>query len=75
MKFEEELSKELKKPLTFEKKDVKTDVRMNRYITALVKKDGELIGKGIGTVCAFSSLLYAAAKSIQLKSEIEVVKE
>ncbi|MFZ2411944.1 MAG: hypothetical protein WAW23_10265, partial [Candidatus Methanoperedens sp.] len=58
-----------------EKKDIKTDVRMDTYITALVKKDGELIGKGIGTVCAFSSLLYAAAKCIQLKSEIEVVRE
>lgn len=57
-----------------EKKDMTTDVRMNTYITAMVKKDGELLGKGIGTVCAFSSLLYAAAKCIQLKSEIEVVR-
>lgn len=58
-----------------EKRDITTDVKMNSYITALVKKDDELIGKGIGTVCAFSSLLYAAAKCIQLKSEIEVVRE
>ncbi|MDD5617098.1 MAG: hypothetical protein PHH85_12960 [Candidatus Methanoperedens sp.] len=55
-----------------EKKNITTDVRMDTYITALSKKDGELIGKGIGTVCAFSSLLYAAAKCIQLRSEIEV---
>jgi hypothetical protein len=32
------------------------------------------VGEGIGTVCAFSSLLYAAAKCIQLKAEIEVVR-
>lgn len=55
-----------------EKKNITTDVRMDTYITSLSKKDGELIGKGIGTVCAFSSLLYAAAKCIQLRSEIEV---
>ncbi len=52
-----------------------TDVGIDTYITAMVKKDGELLGKGIGTVCAFSSLMYAAAKCIQLRSEIEVVKE
>ena len=52
-----------------------TDARLNTYITAIVKKDGELKGKGVGAVCAFSSLLYAAAKCIQLKSEIEVVRE
>ena len=57
-----------------EKRDITTDVRLDTYITALVKKDDALIGKGIGTVCAFSSLLYAAAKCIQLKSEIEVVR-
>ncbi len=57
-----------------EKKDMKTDVRMDTYITAMVKKDGALVGEGIGTVCAFSSLLYAAAKCIQLKAEIEVVR-
>ncbi len=58
-----------------EKKKMTTDVRMDTYITALVKKDGELVGQGIGTVCAFSSLLYAAAKCIDLRSEIEVVRE
>jgi len=58
-----------------ERKRMTTDVRLDTYITALVKKDGELIGKGIGTVCAFSSLLYAAARCIELKSEIEVVRE
>ena len=58
-----------------EKKKLTTDVRMDTYITALVKKDGELVGQGIGTVCAFSSLLYAAAKCIDLRSEIEVVRE
>ncbi len=58
-----------------ERKNLTTDVKMNTYITAMVKKDGTLMGKGIGTVCAFSSLMYAAAKCIQLKSEIEVVRE
>ena len=58
-----------------ERKDITTDVRMDTYITALARKDGELIGKGIGTVCAFSSLLYAQAKCIQLRSEIEVVRD
>lgn len=58
-----------------ERKNLTTDVKMNTYITAMVKKDGELVGRGIGTVCAFSSLMYAAAKCIQLKSEIEVVRE
>lgn len=58
-----------------EKKALTTDVGINTYITAMVKKDNALLGKGIGTVCAFSSLLYAAAKCIQLKSEIEVVRE
>lgn len=57
-----------------EKKGLKTDVKMNTYITAMVKKDGELLGKGIGTVCAFSSLVYAAARNIELRSEIEVVR-
>jgi hypothetical protein len=61
--------------VALEKKNLTTDVRMNTYITALVKKDGELIGKGIGTVCMFSSLLYATAKCIQLRSEIEVVRD
>ncbi|MCE8424495.1 MAG: hypothetical protein J5U17_01795 [Candidatus Methanoperedens sp.] len=58
-----------------EKKNIRTDVRMDTYITALAKKDNELIGRGIGTVCAFSSLMYAAAKCIQLRSEIEVVRD
>ena len=58
-----------------ENKKMTTDVGMNTYITAMVKKDGKLVGKGIGTVCAFSSLMYAAAKCIELKSEIEVVWE
>lgn len=58
-----------------EKKKMTTDVKMDTYITALVKKDGELVGNGIGTVCAFSSLLYAAAKCIDLRSEIEVIRE
>jgi hypothetical protein len=61
--------------VALENKDMTTDVKMNTYITAMVKKDGELVGKGIGTVCAFSSLLYAAAKCIQLRSEIEVIRE
>ncbi|HEY9204330.1 MAG TPA: hypothetical protein VIO58_00280 [Candidatus Methanoperedens sp.] len=61
--------------VAIEKKDMTTDVKMNSHITAMVKKDGEIVGKGIGTVCAFSSLLYAAAKCIQLRSEIEVVRE
>ncbi len=58
-----------------EKRGMSTDVKLNTYITALVKKGEVPIGKGIGTVCAFSSLMYAAAKSIQLRSEIEVVRE
>ena len=58
-----------------EQKSITTDVGINTYITAMVKKEGVLLGKGIGTVCAFSSLMYAAAKCIQLKSEIEVVRE
>jgi hypothetical protein len=58
-----------------EKKKMTTDVRMDTYITALVKKEGELVGEGIGTVCAFSSLLYAAAKCIQLRSEIDVIRD
>jgi hypothetical protein len=60
---------------SLEKKKLKTDVRMDTYITAMVKKDGELLGEGIGTVCAFSSLMYAKARCIQLRSEIEVVRE
>ncbi len=60
---------------TLEKKNMTTDVKMETYVTAMVKKDGELVGKGIGTVCAFSSLMYAAAKCINLRSEIEVVRE
>jgi hypothetical protein len=48
---------------------------MNTYITAIVKKDGEPVGEGIGTICAFSSLMYAVAKCIELRSEIEVVRE
>jgi hypothetical protein len=58
--------------VSLEKRDMKTDVRMDTYITAMVKKDGMPVGEGIGTVCAFSSLMYAAAKCIQLRSEIEV---
>lgn len=61
--------------VSLEKKKLKTDVRMDTYITAMVKKDGELLGEGIGTVCAFSSLMYAKARCIQLRSEIEVVRE
>ncbi|MBU4373435.1 MAG: hypothetical protein KJ714_03135 [Euryarchaeota archaeon] len=61
--------------VSLEKKNMTTDVGINTYITAMVKKDGALVGKGIGTVCAFSSLMYAAAKCIQLRSEIEVVRE
>jgi hypothetical protein len=60
---------------TLEKKDMTTDVGIDTYITAMVKKDGALVGKGIGTVCAFSSLMYAAAKCIELRSEIEVVRD
>lgn len=59
----------------FEKKALTTDVGMNTYITALIKRDHQLLGKGIGTVCAFSSMIYAAAKSIELRSDLEVVKE
>ncbi len=58
-----------------EKNNITTEVGMNTYITALIKKNEKLLGKGIGTVCAFSSMIYAAAKSIELRSEIEVVKE
>ncbi|PWB53732.1 MAG: hypothetical protein C3F06_05795 [Candidatus Methanoperedenaceae archaeon] len=61
--------------VSLEKKKLKTDIRMDTYITAMVKKDGELLGEGIGTVCAFSSLMYAKARCIQLRSEIEVVRE
>ena len=61
--------------VSLEKKSLKTDVRMDTYITATVKKEGGLLGEGIGTVCAFSSLMYAKAKCIQLRSEIEVVRE
>jgi hypothetical protein len=61
--------------VSLEKRDLKTDVKMNTYITAIVKKDGEPVGEGIGTICAFSSLMYAAAKCIELRSEIEVVRE
>lgn len=61
--------------VSLEKRNIKTDVRMETYITAAVKKDGEVLGEGIGTVCAFSSLMYAKAKCIQLSSQIEVVRE
>jgi hypothetical protein len=61
--------------VSLEKRNLKTDVRMNTHITAMVKKDGALVGEGIGTVCAFSSLMYAKARCIQLRSEIEVVRE
>ncbi len=61
--------------VALEKKDLKTNVRMDNYITAIVKKNDIPVGEGIGTVCAFSSLMYAAAKCIQLRSEIEVEKE
>ena len=61
--------------VSLEKKNLKTDVRMETYITATVKKEGGLLGEGIGTVCAFSSLMYAKARCIQLRSEIEVVRE
>ena len=61
--------------VSLEKKNLKTDVRMDTHITAMVKKDGALVGEGIGTVCAFSSLMYARARCIQLRSEIEVVRE
>lgn len=60
---------------TLEEQNMTTDVGINTYITAMVKKDGSLVGRGIGTVCAFSSLMYAAAKCIELRSEIEVVRE
>lgn len=58
--------------VALEKRDMKTDVRIDTYITATVKKDGSPVGEGIGTVCAFSSLMYAAARCIQLRSEIVV---
>ncbi|MDP2767262.1 MAG: hypothetical protein Q8O41_07420 [Candidatus Methanoperedens sp.] len=58
-----------------EKNNITTEVGMNTYITAMIKKNEKLLGKGIGTVCAFSSMIYAAAKSIELRLEIEVVKE
>jgi hypothetical protein len=61
--------------VSLEKKDLKTDVKMDTYITAIVKKNGEPVGEGIGTICAFSSLMYAAAKCIELRSEIEVIRD
>lgn len=61
--------------VSLEKRNLKTDVKMDTHITAMVKKDGALVGEGIGTVCAFSSLMYAKARCIQLRSEIEVVRE
>ena len=61
--------------VSLEKRNLKTDVKMDTHITAMVKKDGVLVGEGIGTVCAFSSLMYAKARCIQLRSEIEVVRE
>lgn len=57
------------------RRNLKTDVRVDTYITAMVKKDGALVGEGIGTVCAFSSSMYAKARCIHLRSEIEVVRE
>jgi|SRR3972149_565484 len=61
--------------VTLEKRNLNTDVKMDTYITSIVKKGNEKVGEGIGTVCAFSSLMYARAKCIQLRSEIEVVRE
>ncbi|MFQ6121059.1 MAG: hypothetical protein ACE5KE_14385 [Methanosarcinales archaeon] len=57
-----------------EKKSMETEVYLGDYITALVKKDHEVVGKGIGTVCALSSILNAAAKSIELKSDLEIIR-
>jgi hypothetical protein len=62
-----------------EQQELNTDVGINTYVTAQVRRDKEIMGQGIGTVCAFSSLLNAAAKSIKLKSELgdsrEIVEE
>ena len=62
-----------------EQQELNTDVSINTYVTAQVRRDKEIMGQGIGTVCAFSSLLNAAAKSIKLKSELgssrEIVEE
>jgi len=60
---------------SLENQKLKTEVGLNTYITAKIRRDRELLGEGIGTVCAFSSLINAAAKSINLKSEIEIIKE
>lgn len=51
-----------------EKKDMTTDLGINTYITAMIKKDEEKLCKEIGTVCAFSSMINAVAKSDKLKS-------
>jgi hypothetical protein len=58
-----------------EQQDMNTDVGINTYVTAQVRKDKEIMGQGIGTVCAFSSLLNAAARSIKLKSELDLSKD
>lgn len=58
-----------------EEQSINTDVGIDTYITAQVRKDKEIMGRGIGTVCAFSSLLNAAARSIKLKSELDDSRE
>ncbi len=59
----------------FEERELETDVRMNSYITALIKKGEDELGRGIGTVCALTSLINAAATEIKLKKEIEIIVE
>jgi len=58
-----------------EERELETDVRMNSYITALIKKGEDELGRGIGTVCALTSLINAAATEIKLKKEIEIIVE
>jgi hypothetical protein len=58
-----------------EEKKLETNVKMNNYITALVKKGERELGEGIGTVCALTSLINAAATHIELKKEIEIIIE
>ena len=58
-----------------EQQEMNTDVGINTYVTAQVRRDKEIMGQGIGTVCAFSSLLNAAARSVKLKSELGSSKD
>ena len=47
--------------------DVAEEVKMEEYITAVIKDRGEVIGKGIGTLCALSATVNAFMKADAVK--------